>query len=210
MTNSTVFSGAKVTLLGHASVLLEGDGLIIYIDPFVLPAGAKPADVILYTHGHFDHCAPAPSITTSKTIIIGHGCKIPGRVIEIGGREKVGGAVIEAVDAYNMGKKFHPKGAGAGFIVRFRTCGIYIAGDTDCIPEMKNYKCDVAIVPIGGTYTMDAKEAADAIASINPKIAIPYHFNYLAETKADPLQFKSEVDAKTGGRVDVRVLVPAP
>ncbi|MEM2137928.1 MAG: MBL fold metallo-hydrolase [Candidatus Anstonellaceae archaeon] len=208
MQNSTIFSGVKVTLLGHASVLLEGDGVTIYVDPFVLPSGSKPADLILYTHGHFDHCAAAPSITTSRTIIIGHGCKIPGRVIEIGGREKAGGVVIEAVHAYNIGKQFHKKGEGAGYIVRFRTCGVYIAGDTDNIPEMRNYKCDIAIVPIGGTYTMNASEAADAIAAIGPKIAIPYHYNYLVETKADPQQFRSQVDAKTGGKVDVRILLP--
>ncbi len=209
MASSTIFSGVKATWLGHASVMLEGDGLTIYADPFVLPKGAKPADVILYTHGHFDHCVAAPSITTSRTIVLGHGCKIPGRVLEIGSKEKAGGVVIEAVDAYNIGKQFHPKGAGAGFIIRFKTCGVYIAGDTDFIPEMKGYKCDIAMVPIGGTYTMNAVEAADAIAAISPKIAIPIHYNYLAETKADPEQFRSEVEKKTGGKVDVRVLEPA-
>jgi len=208
MQNSTIFSGVKVTLLGHASVMLEGDGVTIYVDPFVLPPGSKPADLVLYTHGHFDHCAPAPSITTSRTIIIGHGCSIPGRVIEIGGREKAGGVLIEAVDAYNIGKQFHKKGEGAGYIVRFRTCGVYIAGDTDNIPEMKGCKCDIAIVPIGGTYTMNYSEAADAIAAISPKIAIPYHYNYLAETKADPSQFRLQVEAKTNGKVDVRILLP--
>ncbi len=207
MASTTVFSGVKVSLFGHASVLLEGDGLYVYIDPYVLPRGAKSADVILYSHGHSDHCAAAPSITTSRTIIIGHGCKIPGRVIEIGGREKIGGVIVEAVDAYNIGKQFHQKGAGAGFILRFKTAVVYVAGDTDFIPEMAGYKCDIAIVPIGGTYTMDAKEAADAIAAIMPKVAIPYHYNYLAETKADATQFRSEVEAKTNGKVDVRILL---
>jgi L-ascorbate metabolism protein UlaG (beta-lactamase superfamily) len=128
-------------------------------------------------------------------------------VIEIGGREKAGGVLIEAVDAYNIGKQFHKKGEGAGYIVRFRTCGVYIAGDTDNIPEMKGYKCDIAIVPIGGTYTMNASEAAEAIAAISPKIAIPCHYNYLAETKADPQQFRSQVEEKTSGKVDVRILL---
>ncbi len=210
MANSTVFSGAKVTYFGHASVMLEADGLTIYIDPFVLPKGCKPADVILYTHGHFDHAAAAPAITNSKTIAIGHKCRLPVRMIEIGAKEKIGGATVEAVDAYNIGKPFHPKGQGAGFIIRFKSCAVYLAGDTDFIPEMKNYRCDIAIVPIGGTYTMDASEAADAVSAIMPKVAIPYHYNYLADTKADAESFRSAVAQKTGGKVDVRILTPSP
>jgi L-ascorbate metabolism protein UlaG (beta-lactamase superfamily) len=207
MANSTVFSGVKITLFGHASVMVEGDGLVIYADPFVLPKGAKPADAILYTHGHSDHCVAAPSITTNHTVLIGHGCNLPARVIEIGGREKVGGVIVEAVDAYNTNKPFHPKGAGAGYIVRFRTCSVYLAGDTDFIPEMKNYKCDVALVPIGGHYTMDGPEAADAIAAIAPKVAIPYHYNHFDNTRADPEDFRRAVEEKTGGSTDVRILI---
>jgi L-ascorbate metabolism protein UlaG (beta-lactamase superfamily) len=207
MANSTIFSGVKITWFGHASVLLEADGLSIYVDPFVLPKNPKPADVILYTHGHFDHCVAAPSITTSKTIIIGHGCSIPGRVIEIGGIEKVNHVLIKAVDAYNIGKPFHPKEQGAGFLIKFRTATVYIAGDTDFIPEMKTYKCDVALLPIGGKYTMDAKEAALAVASILPKVAIPIHYNYLEDTKANPEEFKAEVE-KLAGQVNVRILSP--
>lgn len=206
--NSTVFSGVKVTLFGHASVLLEADGLAIYVDPFVLPKGAKPADVILYTHGHFDHCAPAPTITTNRTVAIGHGCRLPVRVIEIGGREVAGGAVIEAVDAYNIGKPHHPKGAGAGYLIQFKTARVYVAGDTDFIPEMKGYKCDIALLPIGGTYTMDVKEAVDAVEAISPKVVIPIHYNYLGETKTSPEEFRRLVMERTGGKVDARILAP--
>lgn len=209
MANSTIFSGVKVTWFGHASLLLEGDGLAIYVDPFVLPRGAKPADAILYTHGHFDHCVAAPSITTSRTVAIGHGCKLPVRVIEIGATEKIGGVAIEAVDAYNIGKPFHPRGEGAGYIIRFRAAAVYVAGDTDLIPEMKGYKCDIAIVPIGGIYTMDAAEAAEAIAVIKPKVAIPVHYGYLSDLKIDPQKFKSELEAKAETRADVRILAPA-
>ncbi|MCX6769875.1 MAG: MBL fold metallo-hydrolase [Candidatus Micrarchaeota archaeon] len=207
MVNSTVFSGVKITLFGHSSVLLEGEGVRIYADPFTLPRAAQPADAILYTHGHTDHCAPAPSITTPRTVIIGHGCKIPGRVIQIGGKEKVGTVEIEAVPAYNINKPFHPKDSGAGFLVRFRSCVIYIAGDTDLIPEMEKMKCDVAIVPIGGTYTMDSREASDAIAILKPKITIPYHYNYLSDTRTDPREFQTMVEEKTGRKTVVRVLI---
>jgi L-ascorbate metabolism protein UlaG (beta-lactamase superfamily) len=208
MMNSTVFSGVKVTLFGHASVLLEADGLAIYVDPFVLPKGAKPADVILYTHGHFDHCTAAPSITTNNTVAIGHGCKLPVRVIEIGGKEKVGGVVIEAVDAYNTNKPYHPKGAGAGYLIQFKTACVYVAGDTDFIPEMKGYDCDIALLPIGGKYTMDANEAMDAVDAIKPKVVIPYHYNYLDETHASPEEFRRLVMEKLGGKVDIRILTP--
>ncbi|MEM4554324.1 MAG: MBL fold metallo-hydrolase [Candidatus Anstonellaceae archaeon] len=208
MASSTSFSGVKVTWLGHASVLLEAEGMAIYIDPFVLPKGAKAADVILYSHGHFDHCVQAPSITKTSTILIGYGCKLPCRLIEIGQKEKVGNAIIEAVHAYNINKPFHPKGAGAGYIVRFKSASVYFAGDTDFIPEMASYKCDIALLPIGGTYTMNEIEAAEAAAAIMPKVAIPIHYNYLKELKADPEKFKLAVDEKTGGKVDVRILSP--
>lgn len=208
MPNSTVFSGVKVTYFGHSSVMLEGDGLRIYIDPYVLPRGCQPADGILYTHNHHDHCVAAPQITSQRTIVVGHGCKLPGRVIQIGGAEKIGSVAVEAVHAYNIGKPFHPKDVGAGYIVRFRSAAVYVAGDTDLIPEMPSYKCDVAIVPIGGTYTMDAKEAADAISQIKPKVAIPYHYNYLSDTRADPSEFQRLVEEKTARKTIVRVLTP--
>ena len=209
MASSTIFSGVKATWFGHSSFMLEADGITVYTDPFVLPRGARMADIILYSHGHFDHCVAVPSITSTRTAIIGHGCKLPGRVIEIGAKEKAGSLAIEAVHAYNIGKQFHPKGAGAGFLLSFRQATVYFAGDTDLIPEMKNYKCDIALLPIGGIYTMDAQEAADAAALIMPKVAIPMHYNYLSDLKADPEAFRFAVEQKTGGKVDVRILTPS-
>ena len=207
MASSTVFSGVKVTWLGHASVMLEADGHIFYIDPFVLPRGAKLADVILYTHGHFDHAVAAPLITKSSTIAIAHrSCKLPVRLIDVGAKEKIGGVIVEAVDAYNTNKNFHPRGSGAGYLIHFKSATVYVAGDTDNIPEMKNYKCDIAIVPIGGTYTMDAKEASDAIVAISPKVAIPYHYGYLDGLRGDPEGFRMLVTQKTNGKTDVRLL----
>jgi len=209
MPNNTVFSGVKVTLFGHSSVMLEADGLTFYIDPYILPKGAKAADAIFYTHGHSDHCVSAPSITTSRTVLIGSSsCKLPVRIIEIGSSERIGSTTVDAVDAYNIGKPHHPKGAGAGYIFHFKTAKVYVAGDTDFIPEMKRFKCDIAILPIGGTFTMDASEAADALAEILPKVAIPCHYNYLSETSANPLEFRALVEQKTGGKVDVRILAP--
>lgn len=208
MANSTVFSGVKVTYFGHSSVMLEGDGLRIYVDPYVLPKGALPADGILYTHSHFDHAAAAPSITGSRTVLIGYNCKLPVRVIAMGGKEKIGSVIVEAVPAYNIGKPYHPKDFGAGFILQFRSARVYVAGDTDLIPEMGGLKCDIAILPIGGTYTMDAKEAAEAVAAIAPKVAIPYHCNYLSDTRADAAEFQRLAEEKTQRKTVVRVLTP--
>ena len=208
MGNSTIFSGLKVTLFGHASVMLEADGLRFYIDPFVLPKSVEAADAILYTHGHFDHCVPAPSITNQNTISIGHGCKLPGRVIEIGGRENVKGAVVEAVHAYNISKPFHPKGSGAGYLVQFKSVRTYHAGDTDFIPEMKDIRCDLALLPIGGTYTMNVNEAVAAVEAINPKVVVPIHYNYLDGTSASPEEFRKLVVERMAGKVDVRILLP--
>ncbi|MFA6328353.1 MAG: MBL fold metallo-hydrolase [Candidatus Micrarchaeia archaeon] len=206
MANSTVFSGVRVVWFGHSSVMLEADGLRIYIDPFVLPRGYPAADAILYSHGHTDHAVAAPSVTTPRTILIGNNCKLPVRIIEIGGKEMVGHVAIEAVHAYNIGKPFHPRDKGAGFIIRFKSARVYFAGDTDLIPEMSGIDCDIALLPIGGTYTMDVKEAAEAVARIKPKVAIPIHYNYLSDTRADPLAFKAAVDATPGNRTDVRIL----
>lgn len=216
--NTTVFAGVRITLFGHASVCLEFGGKYIYVDPYVIERGAKPADLILHTHSHPDHCAPAPSITTTNTLLIGKGCKHPGRPVQIGEKFSSVGAAIEVVDAYNVNKPFHPRGFGAGYIITFAAAPgspaaarppvrIYIAGDTDFIPEMSHFKCDVALLPIGGHYTMDANEAAQAVAAIKPKIVIPYHYNYLSETKADAAAFKQAVDALQTG-ADVRILTP--
>ena len=120
----------------------------------------------------------------------------------------MGTAVVESVPAYNIGKPFHPRDKGAGFIIHFKTARVYFAGDTDVIPEMDGFDCDIALLPIGGTYTMDAKEAAIAVSRIKPKVAIPIHYNYLTDTRADPLLFKAAVDASPGNRTDVRILTP--
>ena len=207
---STVFGGVKITLFGHASLSFEFRGMNVYVDPYVLPASPKPADLILHTHSHFDHCVRAEKISKQNTVVIGHGCSHACRPIEIGEKAAVAGAIIEAVHAYNISKPFHPKGFGAGYIITFgappQPTRIYVAGDTDFIPETNQIKCDVACLPIGGKYTMDATEAARAAAAIKPKLAIPIHYNYLEDTKADANEFK-RLCAEFGCACDVRILL---
>jgi len=210
--NTTTFGGVKITFFGHSSFCLEFHDSAIYIDPYVLPSRAKAATLVLHTHPHFDHCARADKITSPATVVIGHGCSHAMRPIEIGEKASAGGAIIEAVHAYNLPpKQFHKMGFGAGYVVSFGTpsapARIYHAGDTDNIPEMSKIKCDVALLPIGGTFTMDAADAARAVAQLKPRIAIPMHFNYLADTKADPLEFK-RLCSEFYPSCDVRVLAP--
>jgi len=209
--NQTTFGPVKISFFGHASILLEYNGITFYIDPYVLPKNPRTADVILHTHEHFDHCVVPNAINGSRTQVISRGGKFPGMEIKIGEKIKTNGVLIEAVHAYNTNKSFHPKGMGAGYIFTFPTAKepvrIYIAGDTDLIPEMKNYLCDVAILPIGGTYTMNADEAAQAVAEIKPKVAIPYHYNYLDDTKADSDDFLRMVRLLQPDTL-VRILVP--
>ena len=218
--NITTVNGLRITLFGHASVGIEAPNLMVYIDPYVAPRNAKPADLILHTHAHFDHCAlPAHLLKPSTTILVSPGCKHPGQSVAAGQNLKFSGVIIQVVESYNIGKSFHPRGAGVGYILQFGGAGlsaagsstpstrIYVAGDTDHIPEMKNYRCDVAILPIGGTYTMDIEEAAAAVADIKPRFAIPYHCNYLSDQKVDPQAFKQAV-ARLAPTVDVRILLP--
>jgi L-ascorbate metabolism protein UlaG (beta-lactamase superfamily) len=208
--NSVLFNSIKITCFAHASVLLSFNDLNFYIDPYVVPKNAPAADAIFHTHEHFDHMVVPPSIKKQSTKIISKGGKLPSIAVNIGDKINVFGVDVFVVDAYNINKPFHPKGFGAGFIFDFpskpKNTRIYIAGDTDLIPEMKNYICDVAIVPIGGKYTMDVDQAAKAISIIKPKLAIPYHYNYLDETKADPNEFERTVKLLSP-QVNVKILL---
>lgn len=209
--NSTAFGPVKITYFGHSSFCFEYNGNFIYADPFVLGRGCRTADIILHTHSHSDHCALPDSIVGPNTRVIGRGSKFPSQEMKIGDKIKANGILIEAVHAYNKNKPYHPKEFGAGFILTFPAARepvrIYIAGDTDLIDEMKNYKCDVAILPIGGTYTMNADEAAQAVAVIKPKIAIPCHFNYLHDTMADAQAFANLAKTLAPDTL-VRILTP--
>lgn len=187
------YKGVEIELVGHASVKIKAGKEVIYIDPYAVKQGAEKATIILYTHGHFDHCVEAAPITTPETIKIGKGCRYAQAQIEIGESVDIHGVKITAVDAYNPAKPFHPKGEGAGYIITIEGVRIYHAGDTDFIPEMAHYKADIALLPIGGTYTMDEKEAAEAVKVMKPEVVIPMHYNYLAQTKAEPAYFEKLV-----------------
>jgi L-ascorbate metabolism protein UlaG (beta-lactamase superfamily) len=183
--------------LDHASFRLDGPPTI-YFDPTNLKGEVIPADIILISHEHDDHYAPAilKQISTAETIIITNETvatqlaktDVAGevRVLKAGEETTVGDVVIETVPAYNIGKTYHPKEAGGlGFIVTWGGERLYFAGDTSRIPEMQEIECDVALLPIDGTYTMDVQEAAQAAADIGPKVAVPMHMG-----SANPEKFR--------------------
>ncbi len=191
----------KISWLGHASFKISGEK-IIYIDPWKLQShNLEKADIILISHSHFDHFSleDIKKIATNSTdILITPDCQsklreVPGRVTLVEPRKKynIQNILIETTPSYNSNKKFHPKDNDwVGFIINFSQSKIFYAGDTDNIPEIKHIKIDIALIPVSGTYVMDAKEAADLVNAMKPKLAIPYHYGDIVGTEQDALKFK--------------------
>jgi L-ascorbate metabolism protein UlaG (beta-lactamase superfamily) len=180
--------------LGHASFRIEDGTKTMYIDPWKISEKSPKADVILITHGHYDHFSPEDivKIRTEKTIVVAPknvARQIQGNIlaVEPGKTYQAGSLKVTTVPAYNMNKEFHPKGNGwVGYIITLSNGErIYHSGDSDFIPEMKTVIADVAMMPCGGTYTMTAKEAAEAANSFKPKILIPMHWGDIVGSKAD-------------------------
>jgi L-ascorbate metabolism protein UlaG (beta-lactamase superfamily) len=176
--------------LGHDSFRIEAEGLVIYVDPYCLPAGDLPkADLILVTHHHGDHCSPedVARVQGSQTAIVTvaeAAAKLKGKVTVVKPNEKlhVKGINIETVPAYNTnkfrspGNPFHPKQSElVGFVLTLEGLRLYHAGDSDHIPEMAGTRADIALLPVSGIYVMTAEEAVQAAADIKPQIAIPMH-----------------------------------
>jgi len=192
------FHDVKIKWLGHAAFQIKKE-LIIYIDPYEIEE-TEPADLVLITHDHYDHCSPDDIVKIQKedTIIVAPAAaakKITGntKIIKPGEKLNLKGILIQAVPAYNINKKFHPKSAGhVGFVITINGIKIYHAGDTDLIPEMEVIAADVALLPVSGTYVMSAHEAAEATKKIQPKIAIPMHYGSLVGTEKDAQEFSEK------------------
>ncbi len=191
-----------VKWLGHASFQMRIGDLNVYVDPYE-GSYVDMADVVLISHDHFDHCDVSKIEKLRKeetTIIAPSTCsaKIRGKVKVLRAGEKVAikDVTFEAVQAYNVkrfrshGTPFHPKGSGVGYLISSGGKTVYFAGDTDLVPEMNRLKnVFLAILPIGGTYTMDIPEAVEAALAIKPQFAIPMH-----PLNSDPKQFKKLVE----------------
>jgi len=181
-----------ITFLGHASLMFTFDSTVVHVDPYskVADYSALPdADLVLITHHHQDHFDTDALNQALKqgTVIIGSqtvaGSVKDAIVMKNGDSKTIKGVKINAVPAYNIvhkrddGQPFHPKGEGNGYIITIKGKKIYIAGDTENIPEMKQFKgIDIAFLPVNLPYTMTPEMAADAARAVRPKIFYPYHF----------------------------------
>ena len=198
----------KIHWLGHDGFRIDSDR-IIYFDPFQIKS-AVPADIILISHDHFDHCSEddIKKIQKKDTVIVTDATtakKLQGsiEVVKPGDTLTVDTIAVEVVPAYNTNKTFHPKASGLlGFIVTVEGVRIYHAGDTDFIPEMNTIKADIALLPVSGTYVMTAEEAVQAALAIKPAVAIPMHFNAIVGSEKDAALFKE----KLAGKIEVVVL----
>ncbi len=192
----------NVKWLGNAGIQISGSKTV-YVDPWQI-GDETPADLILITHDHDDHLSikDIAKIQIAETNIVipkQYASMVYGHVIPIesGKRVKVQNVEIEAVPAYNPSKVFHPKSKGnVGYVFRMDDVTYYHAGDTDMIPEMKSIQTDVAFLPIGGKYTMNAEEAADAVRWIKPKIVVPIHWGSVAGSFEDAEQFHGLCDCE--------------
>lgn len=210
----TTAGDLEITFIGHGSLMLKFGGKIIHVDPYgKLADYAKlpKADLVLITHEHQDHLDPVAlkQVTTAKTsVVLTEKCaeKMPGGIImKNGDIRNVVGIGVEAVPAYNIvhkrdtGQPYHPKGAGNGYLLTFADKRLYIAGDTENIPEMSRLKLiDIAFLPMNLPYTMTPEMVADAARSFKPKVLYPYHYG-----ETDPSRLVGLL--KENRDIDVRI-----
>ncbi len=198
----------KISINSHASVKLETEQGIIYFDPFRLKSAEHDADYIFITHSHFDHFSPKDieKAANKNTVLIVPESMyndVAGADLSISRvcgfapctEDTVGEIRIEAVPAYNTNKPMHQKAYGwLGYIITVEDKRIYVCGDIDATEEGKAVQCDIAFVPVGGTYTMNAKEAAEFVNEMKPKTAIPYHYGLIVGGKSCGEKFRALVD----------------
>ena len=208
--------------LGHAGFLIK-NSKVIYIDPYNIKESSEKADLIFITHSHYDHCSIEDInkiVKEGTKIIMPADCQskitrfevpIKMEIIEQGQELDLDGIRVTAVPAYNLDKHFHPKDGGwIGYLIKIDDVFIYHAGDTDFIPEMQRltgYKQQgkefIALLPVGGRFTMTAEEAAEAAKSIKPTLAIPMHYGSIVGTEEDAEEFKELCEEN---KVSVKIL----
>ena len=200
----------NITVYTQSCIRISCDEGVVYFDPFRMKESPHDADYILVTHDHFDHFSPEDidKVSKSGTILI-----VPEKMLAKAGEVR---HLVKQIETVNAGQKrvieglkietvpAHPKSAGwVGYILITDDKRIYVAGDTDATKENKQVKCDIALVPIGGTYTMDAKKAAELINTICPAVAIPTHYGSVVGSMDAADVFSSHVKAPT--KVEIKL-----
>ncbi len=189
----------NIEVICHSSIVINKEK-VIYVDPFRIDKNYNNADIIFITHDHYDHYSPEDinKVKKENTIIVApktllrevSSLRMEHVIVTPNETYKVDNILFETVPAYNINKKFHPKeNEWVGYIIIIGENRYYISGDTDITPDNKKVKCDVAFLPIGGTYTMNYKEAADLANTIKPKIVVPIHYGSIVGTKQDAINF---------------------
>ena len=197
-----------IDLFTHSSIRIRSDKGTIYVDPFKMREETGDADYVFVTHEHFDHFSPDDIAKVSKdsTVLVVPESMKARAERETGGKYGIftvspgasftlGDLTFSTVPAYNRLKPFHPRRAGwVGYVFDLGGKSVYVAGDTDLCTEAGQVRCDVAMVPVGGTYTMNAGQAAELVNSIRPGTAIPTHYGSAAGTAEDAEIFAAKVD----------------
>ena len=192
----------NIEVLYHSSIRINKEK-VIYIDPYKIDKNYNDADIVFITHDHYDQYSEEDidRVANENTMFVAPK-DLYGKLVRKGINENLIVAVepnkeyfvkkikFETVSAYNVNKKFHPKENGwVGYIIEIDGIKYYVAGDTDITKENSAVKCDVAFVPVGGTYTMNFKEAAELVNKIQPQIAVPIHYGSVIGTKQDAIDF---------------------
>jgi L-ascorbate metabolism protein UlaG (beta-lactamase superfamily) len=202
----------RMTFIGHGTLMFEFGGLVIHVDPvgqYADYSKLPKADLILVTHEHGDHLDPAVIEKISKddtALVLSEACAKrvrKGTVMKNGDVKTVRGLRIEAVPAYNIvhmrrsGQPFHPKGVGNGYVILFGQTRVYVAGDTENVPEMaKLAGVDIAFLPMNVPYTMTPEMVAAAARVLKPKILYPYHFGDTDTSKLVELLKGEEIEVR--------------
>lgn len=211
----------EIKWLGHAGFLIK-NSRVIYIDPYNIREGLEPADIILITHSHYDHCSIQDLqkvVKEGTKIFITADCQskitrfstlVKMEIVEPGQEFDLGGIKLSVIESYNIDKHFHPKDEGwVGYLLKMNDIIIYHAGDCDVIPEMQKLtgfkqsgKEFVALLPVGGRFTMSAEEAVEAAKIIKPSLAIPMHYGSIVGGEEDAKEFK-ELCEESGIKVEI-------
>ena len=206
----------NIEVLCHSCIKFNKEE-VIYFDPFKIEKNYNDADLIFITHDHYDHYSEEDidKVIKERTIIVAPEDMLTKLLkkgferenillVEPNEKYRVRGIEFKTIPAYNVNKQFHPKAnEWVGYLIELEGITYYIAGDTDITEENKKVNCDVAFVPVGGTFTMDYKEAAELINEIKPKIAVPTHYGSIVGEKSDGVSFSKLVSPE----IKVEILI---